>query len=373
MISLSRTSALIERDMRKFFRSPALMMTSMVFPLLQLIVLGYAFGGKIKNVSMAFVDQDHTTESRQVREMFAGIAAGPKTFRIEDYGSETQALDDLHAGFVRGVVTVPHDFSRRFYQKDRPRIAFAEDNTDQFIASSVLERMQQMVDQLNAPSVVSRLPGNVELDVVEVYPYIEYIKYLLAGSVALSVFIVAMIGGGITFIDDKSRGMHEGYLATPISKSELVLGLVASGALKGLMAGMVLTIVGGLIAGIPGMWHPLRLLYLALVVGVASIAMISFMFMLMVRVNDPLVPRAIFGVLNTLLFFPSGAVYPIEAFPWWLRWISIIDPFTYTVHALRNLTLKSTGIEGIYKDVIVLMVFGAITITASTLLFKRQL
>ncbi len=147
MISLSRTSALIERDMRKFFRSPALMMTSMVFPLLQLIVLGYAFGGKIKNVSMAFVDQDHTTESRQVREMFAGIAAGPKTFRIEDYGSETQALDDLHAGFVRGVVTVPHDFSRRFYQKDRPRIAFAEDNTDQFIASSVLERMQQMVDQ----------------------------------------------------------------------------------------------------------------------------------------------------------------------------------------------------------------------------------
>src|ERR1700735_1748865 len=117
-MKIYRISAIVERDMRKFFRSPALMMTSMVFPLLQLIVLGYAFGGKIKNVSIAFVDQDHTTESRQVREMFAGIAAGPKTFRVEDYNSETQALDDLHAGFVRGVVTVPHDFSRRFYQKD---------------------------------------------------------------------------------------------------------------------------------------------------------------------------------------------------------------------------------------------------------------
>ena len=43
-----RILALIERDMRKFFRSPALMMASMVFPLVQLIVLGYAFGGKIK-------------------------------------------------------------------------------------------------------------------------------------------------------------------------------------------------------------------------------------------------------------------------------------------------------------------------------------
>ena len=49
---LSRMWALIERDMRKFFRSPALMMTSMVFPLMQLIVLGYAFGGKITNVKL---------------------------------------------------------------------------------------------------------------------------------------------------------------------------------------------------------------------------------------------------------------------------------------------------------------------------------
>ena len=44
-------------------------------------------------------------------------------------------------------------------------------------------------------------------------------------------------------------------------------------------------------------------------------AMISFMFLLMVRVSDPLVPRAIFGVLNTLLYFPSGAIYPVEGFP----------------------------------------------------------
>ncbi len=51
-----------------------------------------------------------------------------------------------------------------------------------------------------------------------------------------------------------------------------------------------------------------RLFYLAIVVLVASVAMISFMFLVMVRVDDPLVPRAIFGVLNTLLFFPSGAV-----------------------------------------------------------------
>src|SRR6202023_2206869 len=201
------------------------------------------------------------------------------------------------------------------------------------------------------------------------YPYIEYIKYLLAGSIAMSIFIVAMIGGGITFIDDKARGLHEGYLVTPIQKTELVMGLIGAGALKGLMAGFILTIIGGLIAGIPRLWDPVRLFYLAVVVLVASLGMISFMFLVMVRVDDPLVPRAIFGVLNTLLFFPSGAISPIEGFPSWLRWLSVIDPFTYTVHALRNLTIKGTGIEGIYTDVIVLSCFAAVTIGCSIALF----
>ncbi|MGH9713733.1 MAG: ABC transporter permease [Candidatus Acidiferrales bacterium] len=368
-----RIWALIERDMRKFFRSPALMMSSMIFPLVQLVVLGYAFGGKIHGAVIAVVDRDQTVESRRIREMFNGISAGPETFRVVEYSSVPQALDDLRAGFLRGVVEIPQDFSRRFYQHDRPRIAFTEDNTDQFVSSSLLERLQQMVDELNAPSVEPRLAGQVMVNVVEIYPYIEYIKYLLAGSIAMAIFIVAMIGGGITFIDDKARGLHEGYLVTPIQKSEMVLGLIGAGALKGLMAGLVLTVIGGLLAGIPRLWDPVRLVYLSVVVLVASVAMLSFMFLVMVRVDDPLVPRAIFGVLNTLLFFPSGAVYPVEAFPTWLRWLSNVDPFTYTVHALRNLTLKNTGIEGIYRDVLILTGFAAVMITCSIALFKRQI
>jgi ABC-2 type transport system permease protein len=345
----------------------------MVLPLVQLIVLGYAFGGKVTGVKLGFVDMDHSVESRKVREMFDGITAGPRTFQVVEYDSVPQATHDLQTGLVRGLVVIPHDFSRRFYQKDRPRIAFTEDNTDQFISSALLERVQQMVDRLNAPDVTPRLEGSVQLDTVEIYPYVEYVKYLLAGTIALSVFVVAMIGGGITFIDDKARGLHEGYLVTPIKKSELVFGLIGSGVIKGLMTGMVLTIIGGLIVGLPEIWNPIRLLYLVVVVAASALAMMSFMFLLMVRVDDPLVPRAIFGVLNTLLFFPSGAVYPIAAFPWWLKWVSVIDPFTYSVHGLRNLTLKSTGIEGIYVDVLVLLGIAAIMTTSSIMLFKRQL
>jgi ABC-2 type transport system permease protein len=213
----------------------------------------------------------------------------------------------------------------------------------------------------------------VDLQVVELYPYIEYIKYLLAGSIAMSIFIVAMIGGGITFIDDKSRGLHEGYLVTPITKTELILGLIFSGAIKGLMAGTTITIIGGLIAGIDRLWDPVRLFYLMFVLGTTSVAMISFMFLLMVRVSDPLVPRAIFGVLNTLLYFPSGAIYPVEGFPVWLRWISYIDPFTYAVHALKALLLKNSGFSAIYSDILILSGFSVLLVSLSVAFFKRQI
>ena len=50
---------MIERELRRFRRSPMLIVMSMVFPFLQLIVLGYAFGGNVKHLMLAFVYQDH--------------------------------------------------------------------------------------------------------------------------------------------------------------------------------------------------------------------------------------------------------------------------------------------------------------------------
>ena len=51
---MNRMLAIVEREMRKFFRSPALMFVSMIFPLVQLIVLGNAFGGKIATRASAW-------------------------------------------------------------------------------------------------------------------------------------------------------------------------------------------------------------------------------------------------------------------------------------------------------------------------------
>src|SRR5258707_6792877 len=116
---------------------------------------------------------------------------------------------------------------------------------------------------------------NISLCVVEVYPYVPYIQFLLPGSIVLAIFVSAMIGGGIIYIDDKARGLHEGYLVTPVRKFELILGFTLAGAVKAILAGTVLVVVGALIAGIPDPLNPLRLARMFVLVVTTALALIS--------------------------------------------------------------------------------------------------
>src|SRR3954452_17008266 len=110
-----------------------------------------------------------------------------------------------------------------------------------------------------------------------------------------------------------------------------------------------------------------------LMIVLVSFAFNAMMFLLMVRVDDPLVPRAIFGILNTLLFFPSGAIYPTSAFQVCLKSIAVVDPFTYAVHGFNALLLKEAGLTAVWGDMFYLGLFAIAAMSLATPLFKRTL
>ena len=131
--------AIIEREMRKFFRSPALMMASMIFPLVQLIVLGNAFGGKIRDAKLGVVDEDGGTQAIKIHEAFDSVRANIRTFVPVYYDNEKQATEDVKNGKIQGAVIIPPQYSRRVYEENHPQIALIVDNSDNFM-SSTLER-----------------------------------------------------------------------------------------------------------------------------------------------------------------------------------------------------------------------------------------
>ncbi|HZU10376.1 MAG TPA: ABC transporter permease, partial [Pseudacidobacterium sp.] len=261
---MKRTWAIVEREMRKFFRSPALMMVSMTLPLVQLVILGNAFGGKIRGARMGVVDYDHGSQALKIHEAFNAIAANIRTFTTVPYDDEKKAQEDVRTGKIDGAVIIPAQYSRRVLAGDSPTIGLVVDNTDQTMSNALEAEMQSLVNALNAPLIQPRVVQQITLDIVELYPYVEYMKYLLAGSITLAMYVAVMIGGGMLYIDDKARGVHEGYLVTPITRLELVLGLNLAGALKAVISGVSLTVIGTLLAGLGVIFHPITLLQLSL-------------------------------------------------------------------------------------------------------------
>jgi ABC-2 type transport system permease protein len=81
----------------------------------------------------------------------------------------------------------------------------------------------------------------------------------------------------------------------------------------------------------------------------------------------------VFGILNTLLFFPSGSIYPVQAFPAWLQAVAKVDPFTYAVHGFKALLLKESGLVAVVPDMLYLSIFAFVTLALAVPLFKRTL
>src|ERR1700693_1179530 len=150
---MNRMMAIVEREMRKFFRSPALMLASMIFPLVQLIILGNAFGGKIHDARVAIVDQDGGPQALRVREAFDSVRSNIRSFVPIYYDSDKQAMEDVRNGKLEAAVIMPPQFSRRVYEENHPRIALVVDNSDNFMSSAVESELTELTDQLHPPVV----------------------------------------------------------------------------------------------------------------------------------------------------------------------------------------------------------------------------
>src|SRR3954470_14393958 len=100
---MERMMAIIERELRRFRRSPALIVMSLMMPLVQLVVLGYAFGGTVKRLQLGIVDQDRGVPAIKLREMARAVAPNARTFETVDYADVGSAVTALREGHLNGV------------------------------------------------------------------------------------------------------------------------------------------------------------------------------------------------------------------------------------------------------------------------------
>jgi ABC-2 type transport system permease protein len=172
---------------------------------------------------------------------------------------------------------------------------------------------------------------------------------------------------------DRFLGMDESYLLTPLSKSHIVGGLIISGLTITTLIAAFIFIVSMLITGIPFSRGIHQCASILIIIVLTTLCLLSLMFVILGRVGHPRIVGILSGFLNVILFFPSGAVYPIASFPGWLKSFAMINPEAYAVDALKAVLFRNAGLSVISGDILFLLCFTAVMMTLAILTFKRTL
>lgn len=357
-----KTIAIVERELWRLARRPTLIVMALLLPAIQLMVLGYAVGGDIPELRIAVVGDAPITSSLPLSR--GGLGSGGGALHGVRYDTIDVARQALVTGEVHGILTMPPDTHAQ-------PVTIEVDSADKFLAEATVARVRSALRAHDAAISAGR--PQTALNIKEAFGRVPYIQYLLAGVVSLAVFMMSTVGGGITFVDDKVRGVHEGYLVTPITTVQLVAGFGIAGVIKASLAGVCVLVIGSVLADIPGILATGPFLRLVAVVVTTGCALVGLTFVMIVRAEDLFWPRAMFAVANTALYFPSGALYPTDAFPGWLQTVSYVNPFYYSVHALRAVMLKNADLAQVQSDLAALLLFAAVSFAIVVVAFKRTL
>lgn len=380
----SRLLAVAERDLRRFRRNRAFMVPMVLMPIVYLVILGKAMGGDLHDLRVALVDQDHGPAAVAVHDRLLTLQQSRRVFRVATEPDPEGAVERLRQGAYKAVVIVPADFSADLTRGESAPLGVVVDNTDNTSASVIEGELRRALagivpegavapPSITAPTSTQSPQLRIDVQRVDVYGHKEFMQYLVPGVIALALFFVAMLAGGIILVDDRARGIHEGYFVTPLSALDLVGGLTLSAVTLSMIIGTTVLFSSILIARLPliGGFQTLGLSLVAMLL--LGLGLILFMFTLMARVSNPMTPRALFGILNVITFFPSGALYPTESYPAWLKVISAIFPMRYAVHSLRALLLKGVGLQAVMPDFLVMGGFAALMLVLAATFFKRTL
>jgi len=358
--------AIFKRDFKKFLSNPFIIVSTLLIPVMYLIVFGSAIGGTLSHVPVGVVQEAppyndtplFTSAAYQLNHISQGSQNdAEKLLDVTVYPDETQAKQDLENGKISGVIVFPSSVS--------------SDNAVRLYVDSSDSTTPPIIEAaLNG--VLLDLGANNPVVVDKIYGDITYIQFFGVGVIVMAIFTSTSFGGGIALIKDRENGIHEGYLVTPVKRASIILGIISSGTVRAFIAGFVIFWIDLMITGITLQSFQDFALVLVVIL-IVSIGVTSFVVSFASRFSSQQEYGPVIAFFNLILFMTSGAFYPVIGMPGWLRWLTVINPEYYGISALRSIILRNQGIGVIWLDLVALMIFSSMMILIGIVTFRRTL
>ncbi len=196
----------------------------------------------------------------------------------------------------------------------------------------------------------------------------NYLTFMTPGVVLMTVMF-SSIFSGTTVVWDRRFGYLDKLLAAPIKRGAIPFGKMFAAAVQGLIQAVIIVIVA-LLFGVHFKSGILGILVILLIAMLLSFILAGFSLALSVKIKTIETLMAVINLFMMPLMFASNALFPINVMPKWLQIIAKINPITYAIIPMRDLTV-SGWTQHVWLYTIVILLIDAAVMLWTNWVFKN--
>lgn len=197
---------------------------------------------------------------------------------------------------------------------------------------------------------------------------VDYINYLVPGILGMSLLFSSTFGG-LSVLWDREFGFLKEIMVAPVSRVSIVLGRIMGGVTTALIQSLIILCISFLLG-----FRISSLLSLLVALVFMILISVTFLGMGLIFASKMKDMQGFSMVMNFVifpLFFLSGALYPLENFPVWLRYLSHIDPLTYGIDGLRSVLIGVSSYSVAF-NFMMMIAFSLVMILLGTYFFEKS-
>ena len=373
--------AIIRREITDVRRDRRSLLLTFLYPISMLLMYGYGIRYDVDNVPLTILDYDETPESRAVAEQL--VRSG--YFHLVRFArDERQVERDLTTDTSRAAVIIPVDFADRIRAgvpvTVQALIDGSDANTATIAQSYVLAVVARYAESIGPRHLLAASGGTVSVPTglpielksrVWYNPELKSVNFIVPGVIAVIMMIVGAIMTALSIVKEKERGTIEQILVSPIRPTEMMLGKIVPYVILAFVDLMIIVTAGYFIFEVPIKGSLVQLALLSLVYLTASLGLGVFVSTIADTMQTAMIAAVFISLLPSVLL--SGFVFPLENMPVAIRAISYCFPGRYFVTAIRGIYLKGVGLEVLWPQALMLLLFTAGIVWLSASRFNEKL
>lgn len=376
---LQRLIAIIRKELITMLRDPRARASLVVPPIIQLFIFSSAATMEVKNIALAIVDLDRGPYAADLAQRLAGSRSFTHLPRYVNVAAARAALD---REAVVGILVLPSGFSPD-RAAGRPaslqllldgRRSNAAQITAQYVSSIVSGTGTELS---GVPAVAAAAPGTAAMSapnaevVVENWfnPNLDYKWFMLPNLVGTLSLGVALMITALSVARERELGTFDQTLVSPATPFEIALGKLLPPLVVASVQATLYLLIVTLLYGVPFRGN-LLVFYTAVLAFAEACAGVGLFISSLVYTQQ----QAFLGAFAVLLPFAllSGFATPVENMPWWLQFLTAINPLAHMLRLMQGLFLKGASVASLAQDLVRLVVIALCTTAAAVLLFRRK-